>query len=263
MFKADAVIFGGGGLFSDREGLKAVFLWTWHVWVSRLFLKRIYFVAQSMEPMQSLIGSRLSRWALSRAEWVSVRDTESFQLMKKLGIEDVHLGGDLSFLLDAPEQHSKKKICALNLRPWHLNISSVEPFLCHLEKKGYEILLLANEDQDFTFLKTFENKNRPLIQARDFLELEKILSSCEVALGMRLHFLIAASKSGCKVGALAYASKVQALMNELKVPFLEPKDWDEEGLTALFKNASPAQHLDRQIDRVKADVKKLKSKLSA
>jgi len=73
----DAVIFGGGSLFTDTESLFACILWYWHVCVGRLCGKPVYFAFQGIGPFRSRIGEWLARRAARMASFFSVRDASS------------------------------------------------------------------------------------------------------------------------------------------------------------------------------------------
>jgi len=76
---ADAVVFGGGSLFTDVESVYACLLWWWHAFAAHLFRKPVFLAFQGIGPFRTSLGKRLARWAVQHAAFVSVRDESSFQ----------------------------------------------------------------------------------------------------------------------------------------------------------------------------------------
>lgn len=73
----DAVVFGGGSLFTDTESVFACFLWWIHAMAACAFGKPIHFAFQGIGPFQTRAGEWFARSALRRAASISVRDTLS------------------------------------------------------------------------------------------------------------------------------------------------------------------------------------------
>lgn len=74
---SDAVVFGGGSLFTDVESVRACLLWWWHAFVARLFRKPVLLAFQGIGPFTTRVGEWCARNVLRRAAFISVRDEES------------------------------------------------------------------------------------------------------------------------------------------------------------------------------------------
>jgi len=81
----DAVVFGGGSLFTDTESVKACFLWGWHAWMARVFHKPIILAFQGIGPFRTKMGEGVARRVVQWASFVSVRDDASFVRVRSLG----------------------------------------------------------------------------------------------------------------------------------------------------------------------------------
>ncbi len=77
--RADAVVFGGGSLFTDSESVFACVLWWWHASVARLFRKPVFLAFQGVGPFRTSFAEWLARSAFRSAAFVSVRDSASFR----------------------------------------------------------------------------------------------------------------------------------------------------------------------------------------
>ncbi|MSR68118.1 hypothetical protein EXS65_04855 [Candidatus Peribacteria bacterium] len=77
--RSDAVVFGGGSLFTDSESVFACVLWWWHALVCRIFRKRLLMAFQGVGPFRTSCGKRLARSTFRSAAFVSVRDSASLR----------------------------------------------------------------------------------------------------------------------------------------------------------------------------------------
>lgn len=75
--RSDAVVFGGGTLFTDIESSYACMLWALHVFVARLFRKPVLHVFQGIGPFVTRRGAWLAHRAVAAASFISVRDAVS------------------------------------------------------------------------------------------------------------------------------------------------------------------------------------------
>ncbi len=73
----DAVVFGGGSLFTDVESSRACLLWWWHAFVARIFGKPVFLAFQGIGPFRTRMGEWCAKDVISRATFVSVRDGQS------------------------------------------------------------------------------------------------------------------------------------------------------------------------------------------
>jgi len=77
--RTDAVVFGGGSLFTDVESSFACFLWWLHAAVARRYGKPVLLAAQGIGPFRTRLGGWFARRAVAGASYISVRDRQSFQ----------------------------------------------------------------------------------------------------------------------------------------------------------------------------------------
>lgn len=79
--RADAVVFGGGTLFTDIESVKACILWGLHAAAARFFRVPYHLAFQGVGPFKTALGERISRWVVRHAATLSVRDEASVARM--------------------------------------------------------------------------------------------------------------------------------------------------------------------------------------
>lgn len=86
----EAVVFGGGSLFTDSESVYACLLWYVHALASRLYGKPIHYAFQGVGPFRTRVGGAFARKSFGYATSISVRDSasarrvESWRLGKKI-----------------------------------------------------------------------------------------------------------------------------------------------------------------------------------
>lgn len=74
----DAVVLGGGTLFTDTESVRACFLWGWHVLAVRLLRRPVLLAFQGIGPFRTKAGEWVTRRILAVSCFVSIRDAESY-----------------------------------------------------------------------------------------------------------------------------------------------------------------------------------------
>ncbi len=75
--RADAVVFGGGTLFTDIESFKACVLWGVHALVARVFRVPVHLAFQGIGPFKTALGEGIVKRVVRRAATISVRDNAS------------------------------------------------------------------------------------------------------------------------------------------------------------------------------------------
>lgn len=83
---SDALVFGGGSLFTDVESLKACVLWGVHALVARVLRKPVILAFQGIGPFHTNVGAWIARSVCRQALHVSVRDAASAKRLQEWGI---------------------------------------------------------------------------------------------------------------------------------------------------------------------------------
>ncbi len=80
--KADALVFGGGSLFTDIESVWACVLWWAYAATAKLFGTPIVLAFQGAGPYGTKLGKHLAMWTYRRASFISVRDEASLTRLR-------------------------------------------------------------------------------------------------------------------------------------------------------------------------------------
>ncbi len=81
--RSDAVVFGGGSLFTDSESVFACVLWWWHGFVARILGKPLFLAFQGVGPFRTSFAQLLARSTFEKALFVSVRDEASLKRIER------------------------------------------------------------------------------------------------------------------------------------------------------------------------------------
>lgn len=123
--RADAVVFGGGTLFTDIESIRACWLWGLHAFAARCFGVPTYLAFQGVGPFQTRVGEWIARYVLRSARYVSVRDASSIARVRPWRA-DVVPTFDPVFLLFLQRKKERRPDGGVLLIPRH---NSGEAFL--------------------------------------------------------------------------------------------------------------------------------------
>ncbi len=221
--KSDAMVFGGGTLFTDTESVYACMLWCLHAAAARLFGVPRMFCVQGIGPFRSPLARWLTRVALKNAAFISVRDEESLQRARALlpGTEIVQ-SFDPVFSLFEAQKHAHRTSEVLIVIP---RLNSGESFLnlvkeCRKGEQPIRILSFQPEDAGEQRVCTWLKDHFPQAEIRPIRTVEETVAALSdaalvvthrfhgaiAALGMGIPCRICVQQAGDKLDVLAKAS---------------------------------------------------------
>ncbi len=245
-------ISGGGGLFQDATGMKSAVFYGCQILLAKFLGRKIYIYAQGIGPLRSGGAQALARLSLSQAAFTTVRDQDSHNLLSKWHIDSA-LTADPVWCLEqtAMPKATQKQIDSLKGKPGlkvGLSLRTAPNFndqqllsLFSAMDQGLPpetslLLLPLQNNQDMEPLNRFAEIWRQKGRSAEFLQTEAIerpsqwlaiLSQLDLLVGMRLHALIMALKSGLPVVGIAYDPKVRHVLTQFGQPILNlTKDSD-------------------------------------
>ena len=233
LFDSDVLISGGGSLLQDVTSLRSLVYYLGVIYSALFFGKKVQIFAQGIGPINSRIGQILTKFALKKADKITVRDNKSKELLKSWGIES-ELVKDPIFELELPQKNLKGTI-GIQLRSFN---GVDDEFLTRLADevckrfpdKIIEILSL----QDSIDLKVcnrfseiLKTKGLQKINVSSNLSINDVLekiSGLEYLIAMRFHANVVGIKSGVKTLAINYDPKVEKLAAEYNLPIINLND---------------------------------------
>ena len=247
--RCDVFLSGGGSLLQDVTSVRNVVYYTGVLRMARLSRKPAMMYAQGVGPLNSPISRKLARLAFQSAEIATVRDPQSAQLLREIGVtRAVEITADPVWnLAPAPGIARQPKRWIVALRSWPAADERAIPeiiaqlraaatatgatlkFLPMQPGRDDEILDGWVEDDE-----KFETKNKSPA------EIVALAGSGDTMIAMRLHALIFAASQGLATIALNYDPKVSALATLLGAPILNAPA-DAQRLPQLIDNARPVE----------------------
>ncbi len=238
----DLFVLGGGGILYDRDA--ATYLR--EVTVAHELGVPVILYAISAGPLHSQAARRAVREALNTpaAPVITVRDRLGYRLLEDVGVStEIHLTADPAFLLEPEElpvaaleaegvDFSRRLVgfsvrepgpAAPDIRPdeYYRLLANAADYI--VERYDAEVLFVPMEKTDVqhshAVVAHMNNAERAEILRRKYSprQVLDLMGRFELAVGMRLHFLIFAALRGTPFAALPYASKVSGLLEDLEM----------------------------------------------
>ncbi|RKN50969.1 polysaccharide pyruvyl transferase family protein [Micromonospora endolithica] len=248
----DLLILGGGGILYDREARR-------YLRVVRVAQERglpLLTYAVGVGPLSDGVDTGMVRETLAGATQVTVRDQESRMVLEEAGLlNPITVTADPAFLLE-PEDFpahllreegvpAGKRLVGMSVREpgraaerldvdgYHRLLAQIGDFLVH--RIDAHVLFVPMERDDIRHSHgvlshmTAADHGRILHGTYSPQQILGLMRHFDLAVGMRLHFLIFAAMVGTPFLPLPYAGKVFDLAQRLGVPALRGVEREVEG----------------------------------
>ncbi|MBQ1051961.1 polysaccharide pyruvyl transferase family protein [Micromonospora sp. C51] len=248
----DLLILGGGGILYDKEARR-------YLRVVRVAQERglpLLTYAVGVGPLNEMVDTGMVRETLASAVQVTVRDQESRMVLEEAGLlNPITVTGDPAFLLepeDFPAQFLReegvpagKRLVGMSVREpgraaerldvdgYHRLLAQIGDFLVH--RIDAHVLFVPMERDDIRHSHGVlshmiaAERGRILHGTYSPQQILGLMRHFDLAVGMRLHFLIFAAMMGTPFLPLPYAGKVFDLAQRLGVPALRGVEREVEG----------------------------------
>lgn len=267
----DCLISGGGSLLQDKTSAKSLLYYLFVLSCAKFFRKKIIIFAQGIGPIKNSLLRFLTIFILKHADFISVRDVNSFDFLKKYNINSV-LCDDPVWNINITDIQKTDKL-GIQLRKFD-EINSA--FLLNLAKginkyyphKNICILSLQNSlDLEISNeFKNILNKLNPdikveVIENTSNDEVIKNIAQMKELIAMRYHACLIAIKSGVKLLPISYDIKVKTLADSFKLDYIDViNQKDIENKLKDFSQKSMEYDVDK-ISKLKFDFEKLEQVL--
>lgn len=248
VWQSDCLLSGGGSLFQDVTSQRSFFYYLFILIIAKLLRKKTVVLGQGVGPVKKSFNQRLLGWIFKSVDLITVRDDDSFRVLKKLGIESkLYLTADLALTLPSADRSVGEKLLNLeniskprlgvalrnNFIDQSIDISSLSNLFDGLASAlGYQIIFLPFHcPQDLQMAKqimsNMKTDSKLVFRVSQPAEMLALVSQLDVMLGMRLHALIFAAKCAVPLVGLAYDPKVVAFMQQINQPCLNLSETDK------------------------------------
>ncbi len=263
--EADLVLFGGGGLFQDKEP-RAFLMWSLFLRLCFLFNKRIALIANSIGPLNKGSSIDTAKQIFKKVSFFSVRDQDSFDLLESLAVDKrkISFGTDAVFFLPIKKQEKKHKEILLILHGKYTTerqIKRIKKFVQYLKKKGEKVAFLPMQKRITNDHKLAKKLNIPCYSPKSDKEIVEIISSAKFVLSSRLHGAIIAMLTKTPFVAFAEMPKVKSFLASSDMnKFFIQSNFTSERLIKIFNQYKKGgTKIRKEIEKV-ARVEKKKTK---
>lgn len=234
--KCEVLISGGGSLLQDTTSCKSLIYYLFIICLAHFFRKKVIIFAQGIGPIKNKILSIITFFALKKCDYITVRDENSYNLLKNKKIK-VDLCNDPVWNIDINSVESNKKI-GVQLRSWDGLSDSVLLQFAKSINKYYgdrEILILSLQNSyDEEICKKFNDillklnsniKTKIILNTSNDKVIEDI-SSLDSLIAMRYHACLIAIKCGVKLLPYSYDIKVETLSRNFDLDYIKVDEPD-------------------------------------
>jgi polysaccharide pyruvyl transferase CsaB len=272
MKKTRLIVYGGGSHMQDNTSTRSLVYYTFLIHLAKFMGMRVMLYGNGIGPLSKPRNVEKARRALNICDYISLRDPESLEYVKGMGVENPHveLSIDPVFSLSPEEISQEIPLPAeefpqpaggsfvISLRPWQHNEPNFIEKMAEIinytaEKYSLTPVLIPLQQMDTVILR--ETAKRLACehvfhtQVYDYKTIMALISRAEFAICMRLHALIYAVSAGLPIIGLVYDPKVAnfiSYMNET---------------SQVSTSAPDVAALKSMIDEIQADPAAAKQKI--
>ncbi len=225
---ADRLVLGGGSILQDKSSLRSLIYYASLIKYAHKKGVRVELLSNGLGPLRRRTSRRIVSKALSRADRISMRDTEALTLAKELGAPEdrLFLEDDLTgSTLPCDEARTKGILHSLSLENKDFALVAIrkkdsrktkkelKKHLCALEILGFTPLLaVMHKKEDLAIAKALAKKHGGIIyQPQNAEELCGVAKHAKYAVGTRFHLLYLSKKAGIPIYPLGDDPKMKGL----------------------------------------------------
>jgi polysaccharide pyruvyl transferase CsaB len=229
----DALIFPGGSIFQDTTSVFSVKYYSGLVQTAKKANKKVMLLAQGVGPLDSFFGKRMAAAAFNAADVISVRDPQSMQTLRDLGVKKTpRVTADCAFLLQSPPEEDGQDaynvggMRSVGVAPRPLDkkadIAGLFGEFCKLmyQSGTVPVLLEMDRDEDGPLIEEIHKRSggrMPQIRKLQTpMQVQQRVRRMDAIVAMRLHAGILAATVGVPPLMVSYDPKVAAFAKLLE-----------------------------------------------
>lgn len=236
--RADLVISGGGSLLQDVTSARSIHYYLFVLRAAQALRRKTMVYAQGVGPLVRPSSRRAVAAVLNRTDLVTVRDIESADLLRSIGVErpPVHVTADPAFVLE-PDTAAADRVLAglrlsdrptvgVSLRPWSAAgdwpAEAAAGVRLGCEEIGARVLVIPMQpESDRGMWAEIREGEAVIAGPMDPCAVRGVIGRCDLMIGMRLHSLIFAAGEGVPFIPIVYDPKVSALASAAGAPGID------------------------------------------
>jgi len=274
--RSDLIVFVGGGYLRSKPGITQslnLLMQLFMISFAKITSRPVIIAPISFGPFAYSWQEKLSSSVLNGTKLIAARETISYQKMRNRGIKNTILSIDHALLLEKiPNNKPHSRIVGFTLRQW---LSKPEQTIFEQEtakalslfaiKHNYSIQPILQVDAPqygeddrsvinrvIHLLKTNRVNVKPMVKVGGILSAQKIYSSLDFLVGMRMHANILAATQYTPYIGISYEYKTEGISKLLNLDSfcLKVNEVDSEKLSVLLEK----QH--RQLSSIRQKIQK-------
>lgn len=258
----DALVAGGGSLLQDVTSERSLLYYVFALKAALALGKKVVLCGQGLGPLIRPRSKRMAASVLNRVHAVTLRDRDSMELLRELGVTRprIELCADLAFLLPPPPPQPPSTLLGeagrslgLALRPWNIRPDDEEAWrsagrrasvLCEALGASTRLnvrLVVMQEPWDRILanlaarLAVWPTVVEP---ERTPVEMASAFAGYRLVVAMRLHALMFAAVADVPSVALSYDPKVTSFMETVgRAEWVLPHDAPPEQVADVARRA--------------------------
>lgn len=246
MRESDGLISGGGSLLQDLTGLRTIPYYISVIKLAQWLNKPTFIYSQGLGPIKHSFYYPLIRNAFKRCRYISVRDEESVQLLRRIGLDvlPIDLASDPvmglqvrdPFREDSFAEHraaagtKDEPLIGVSVRLWHPErrdlLQLTEALRKLLDARPVKLRFLPfhppkDEEASRFIMAQLGEPYRDRISLCPGSDDPKVMlhevSGCDLLIGMRLHSLIYAASHRIPMIGISYDPKIDHFLRRLEM----------------------------------------------
>lgn len=234
--QTDLVISGGGSLLQDVTSSKSLAYYLGIISMGQLRRKPVMLYAQGIGPVTHPVGKSLIPKVANRVDLITVRDAESGEALRRLGIyrPPITVTADAALalgpsdpdwgaaLLQAAGADLHRPVIGVSVRAWKQGELIWKPRLARVldtlvRETGAQVVFIPmQQPKDVWAARTITHlMEMPAVLAQQeysHAEVRAMIARCNLIIGMRYHALVFAAMNGVPLVGFSYDPKTDSFL---------------------------------------------------
>jgi polysaccharide pyruvyl transferase CsaB len=262
LHQSDMLLMGGGSLLQDATSPRSVMYYLGIVTMAKFLNKPVIFFAQGFGPITHPISKILIKSIVNKVDIITLRDQNSAEDMKKLGVNrPIHVTADPALTIRPsavnPEISRKwllandKPSFAISIRKWKNEENfkqEIARMADEMVRKGWNVYFLpmqfpSDVSPSEDIMNLMQEQGAVLLNEKmNFHEIISFIGHMNFVLGMRLHSIIIAAVHNVPFVGISYDPKINR--------FLERVGMDSAGSIQTLTYPTLSEVVNQNLDRL-------------
>ncbi|MGB9832757.1 MAG: polysaccharide pyruvyl transferase family protein [Caldisericum exile] len=253
---SDILISGGGGLLQDKTSSRSLYYYLSLLKLPKIFRKYSTVFAQGVGPITKNVDRKILKSILDTVDLITVRDNESKELLKSIGVrKEIFVTQDLAFLYEPATQKEFNFDEPYNILQIKGNekidleeVADIARFM-HYRTEYETILVPFYKNIDLDVAKRIEEKTKfKVVVPEDIDEVFAIFRGAKFIVGMRYHSVVFSLLLKKPILPIFYDDKVRNISHLFEIEGIDIKDLKLSYFSRAFINLLQKNDFETKIE---------------